>query len=47
MLEMGRGATGREGKEGGKHTECLCGMRLQFFLTLFTCATPGTPASLY
>ena len=28
-----------------KHTECLGGMRLQFFLTLFTCAPPGTPAS--
>ena len=42
---MGRGATGREGKEGG--LECLDGMGLQFFLTLFTRATPGTPASIY
>ena len=31
----------------GGHMECLCGMRLQSFLTLFTRATPGTPASLY
>ena len=30
-----------------KHMECLGGMRLQFFFTLFTRATPGTPASLY
>ena len=29
----------------GGHMECLGGMRLQFFLTLFTRATPGTPAS--
>ena len=29
----------------GGHMECLGGMRLQSFLTLFTCATPGTPAS--
>ena len=29
-----------------KHMECLCGMRLQSF-TLFTRATPGTPASIY
>ena len=34
------------GGEGGKHIQCLGGMRLQFFLTLFTRATPGTPASL-
>ena len=27
--------------------KCLGGMRLQFFLTLFTLATPGTPASIY
>ena len=53
--ETGRGMTGRgmtergqrEGKEEGKHIECLGGMRLQFFLTLFTRATPGTPASIY
>ena len=31
----------------GGHMECLCGMRLQSFLTLFTRAMPGTPASLY
>ena len=30
----------------GGHMECLCGTRLQSFLTLFTRATPGTPASL-
>ena len=30
-----------------QHMECLGGMRLQVFKTLFTCATPGTPASLY
>ena len=30
----------------GGHMECLGGMRLQFFLTLFTRATPGTPASV-
>ena len=29
----------------GGHMECLCGTRLQSFLTLFTRATPGTPAS--
>ena len=29
----------------GEHTECLDGMRLESFLTLFTRATPGTPAS--
>ena len=38
---------GREAKDGGKHIECLGGMRLQFFLTLLTRATPGTSASLY
>ena len=31
----------------GGHMELLGGMRLQSFLTLFTCATPGTPSSLY
>ena len=31
----------------GGHMECLCGTRLQSFLTLFTRATPGTPASYY
>ena len=32
-----------------KHMECLGGMMLQSFLmvTLFTRATPGTPASIY
>ena len=30
----------------GGHMECLGGTRLQIFLTLFTHATPGTPASL-
>ena len=30
----------------GGHMECLGGMRLQSFLTLFTRATPGTPASI-
>ena len=29
----------------GGHMECLGGMRLQIFLTLFTRATPGTPSS--
>ena len=29
----------------GGHMECLGGMRLQSFLTLFTRAMPGTPAS--
>ena len=28
----------------GGHMECLGGIRLQSFLTLFTRATPGTPA---
>ena len=31
----------------GGHMECLGGTRLQIFLTLFTRATPGTPASIY
>ena len=31
----------------GGHMQWLGGMRLQSFLTLFTRATPGTPASLY
>ena len=30
----------------GGHMECLCGTRLQSCLTLFTRATPGTPASV-
>ena len=30
----------------GGHMECLGGTRLQIFLTLFTRATPGTPASI-
>ena len=29
----------------GGHMECLGGMRVQSFLTSFTRATPGTPAS--
>ena len=36
-LQLGREWPQRE-------IECLGGMRLQSFLTLFTCATPGTPA---
>ena len=52
---MGRG---RRGKRRGDFTdgyhemprwtymECLGGMRLQSFLTLFTHATPGAPASI-
>ena len=31
----------------GGHMECLCETRLQSFLTLFTRATPGTPASTH
>ena len=31
----------------GEHMECLGGTRLQIFLTLFTRATPGTPASYH
>ena len=42
----GEGPKGREGKDGGKHIECLGGIRLQFFVTLFTRATLGTPASI-
>ena len=42
----GVGEMGREAKDGGKHIECLGGMRLQFFLTLLTRATPGTSASI-
>ena len=30
----------------GGHMECFGGMRLQSFLTLFTRATPGSPASM-
>ena len=53
--ERGQGR-GEEGARGGEisqmdmvkcldgHMECLGGMRLQSFLTLFTRATPGTPA---
>ena len=52
----GRGEEGARGEEIsqmdmmkclGGHMECLGGMRLQSFLTLFTRATPGTLASLY
>ena len=52
--EMGKGTNGRgeEGARGEGITQmdmmkCLGGMRLQFFLTLITHATPGTPASLF
>ena len=49
--ETGKGTKGR-GEEGARGEglsqmdmmKCLGGMRLQFFLTLFTRATPGTPA---
>ena len=49
---MGKGTKGR-GEEGARGEgisqmdmmKCLGGMRLQFLLTLFTRATPGTPAS--
>ena len=56
--EVGKGEVENKGQEDrgisqmdmkclGGHMECLCGTRLQSFLTLFTRATPGTPASLY
>ena len=54
--QMGGGEEGARGEEIlqmdvmkclGGHMECLGGMKLQSFLTLFTRATPGTPASLY
>ena len=41
----GGGQWGGRGNRWCKHMECLGGMRLQFFLTLLTRATPGTPAS--
>ena len=45
-LAKGRGR--RRGKRrGSSHMKCLGETRLQIFLTLFTRATPGTPASLY
>ena len=44
---MGRASSGEGGEREGKRIECLGGMRLQFSLTLFTRATPGTPASIY
>ena len=53
--QMGGGEEGARGEEIsqmdmmkclGGHMECLGGMRLQSFLTLFTRATPGTPASM-
>ena len=54
--EVGRREREKKGhKEGGisqmdmkclgGHMECLGGTRLESFLTLFTCATPGTTAS--
>ena len=50
--ETGKGTKGRgeEGARGERISQmdmmkCLGGMRLQFLLTLFTRATPGTPAS--
>ena len=53
---MGIGAVGRGrwggGQQGGRgkrwceHMECLGGMKLQFFLTLLTRATPGTKTSI-
>ena len=47
--EMGKGR-GEEGARGGDfidgYDESLGGMRLQFFLTLFIHATPGTPPSI-
>ena len=56
--EVGKGEGQKKGQEEGGgggsdmkclggHMECLGGTRLQIFLTLFTRATPGTPASLY
>ena len=53
--QMGGGEEGARGEEISQmdmmkcldgHMECLGGMRLQSFLTLFTRATPGTPASI-
>ena len=56
--ETGKGQRGgaEEGARGGGishmkclggHMKCLGGTRLQIFLTLFTRATPGTPASCF
>ena len=53
--EGGNGEVGKwEGEKKGRgegisqmDMKSLRGMRLQVFLTLFTRATPGTPASLY
>ena len=54
--QMGGGEEGARGEEIsqmdmmkclGGHMECLGGMGLQSFLTLFTRATPGTPASFF
>ena len=56
--EGGKGEERRRGKRRGDFTDgyeempewtygMLGGMMLQSFLTLFTRATPGTPASLY
>ena len=56
--EQQEGGTGKGQRKGGEEgargkgisqmdmMKCLGGMRLQSFLTLFTRATPGTPASI-
>ena len=38
--DNGDGGNGEGRQGGGKHMECLGGIRLQSFLTLFTLATP-------
>ena len=46
----GKGEKNGAGGEGISQMDmmkCLGGIRLQSFLTLFTRATPGTPASLW
>ena len=51
----GEGVKGQREKKGQEERgfpqmdmmKCLGGIRLQSFLTLFTLATPGTPASLF
>ena len=42
--KMGSGATGREGKDGGKHIECLGGMRFQFFSDFVYPCNAGYPS---
>ena len=49
--EGGKGEGEKKGARGESIShmdmmKCLAGMRLQSFLTLFTRATPGTPASI-